>query len=505
MLSAVLYSPKVFMKWQVWTRPFGSYVFLLTGLGLLGLTVLLSAGAAATRDRDRWVAHTLEILQYLERYESGVLQAESRSRSLMVFSSRQHREATLAGIAEANDSVERLLELSADNPTQTARLMRLKEITAQISRTISVRLDADTVPITPLLLNPLTALPVFETINEIRRDERRLLIQRQAEQVAADTAFWRMIAFALALNIGFIWWAFNASRKYIRERNEWEFEIRLLNSRLAAQVEEIRSFSATLEDRVHEKTQELERTVEKLRSSNAELERFAYIASHDLQEPLRQVASFNNLLRAKYGSLLDDAGHGYLESSIAGAKRLQLMLRGLLKYSQISMDPINRTEFPVRPFLENIWKRLAAEVDRSSAVLEVQAQDGVQIAGDREMMETVVECLLSNAIRFRSPNLAPRILVSVSREPEQWTLSVDDNGIGVDARFARRMFEMFARDHAVGKFEGAGTGLAISKKIVESHGGAIQVTRKTEGSGTVFTMTVPVILGKDTVATNNAV
>ena len=130
--------------------------------------------------------------------------------------------------------------------------------------------------------------------------------------------------------------------------------------------------NATLEERVADKTSELEATVTKLQQTNQELERFAYVASHDMQEPLRQVASFNNLLALKYGSQLDGTANRYLEYSVSGARRLQLMLRGLLQYTVITPAAVYRSEIPVAPMVDSILRDLHDEIDASCGTVDLE-------------------------------------------------------------------------------------------------------------------------------------
>jgi signal transduction histidine kinase len=482
------------MNWQLWTRPFGSFVFLWMGLGLLGLTVLLMGGAAAARDRDRQIVHTLEVLQHLERYESGILQADVRSRN--AFQSKENADAALNGLQEAQQSIERLMTLTGDNPRQTIRVKVLQSLTNQAAGTIRARVQAGAMPILGFD-NPLSALPVAETVNEIRSEERKLLVTRERERSATDIAFWRLTAFGITLNLGFIWWAYRASRRYILERNEREFEISSLNHRLGDQVTEIRNLNATLEERIHERTAQLEATVRKLQSSNAELERFAYIASHDLQEPLRQVASFNSLLTLKYGAQLDENARRYLSYSVAGAKRLQLMLQGLLQYTLISTSPLRRTEIGVSQLVDSVRQDLRTEIAQSGAVFDIQAQEGLTIFGDPQMLRTVASALVSNAIRFRRPDTPPEITIAFERNPAAWILTVTDNGIGVEPRFSERIFEMFARYHSVGEYSGAGAGLAISKKIVQLHGGSLTAVTGEDRQGACFKVTIPLKIDEE--------
>lgn len=483
------------MGWQLWTRPFGSYVFLWMILALLALTSLLAAGAATSRDRDQWVAHSLEILHNIERYESGLLQAELRSRRALD-PAASTSAGSLAGLDEAHDAITQLARLAADDPRQAIRVKVLQNLTVQVSGGIRARMQSDVVPLidSPLIASPISALPILETVNEIRTAETLLLLQRQQAQVRADAAFFNMTCIAIALHLLFIWWAYRASRRYIAERNQREAQIESLNQTLGSQMEEIRLLNTSLEDRIHDKTAELEMIVAKLRSSNAELVRFAYVASHDLQEPLRQVASFSELITIKYGDQLDATARRYLSHSVAGAKRLQLMLQGLLRYSVVSITSLNMLSIDPLQLVEGVRADLEEDISQSGTVFDLHSQDQMMISGDVDMIRSVLSTLVSNSIRFQRKGIPPRVSIAFERDPTHWTMTVADNGIGLDQRFIERMFNMFARYHSVGEYDGAGAGLAISKKIVELHGGTLTASVNPQGQGALLKVVVPMVV-----------
>ena len=462
------------MNWNFWTRPFSSFVFLWMALGLLCLTVLVIAGAFVSRERIIWVSQTIEVLLQLERYEANVIFSQN--------------------MATAEEAVDRLLSLTADNPGQSARVQFLKSLTEQLIRRLE---EQKRVP--PLIGRPLQSisddLPIEGTIKEIRREERDLLAQRQNQSQTADRTFSILMTVVLVTNLLIVWWAYQASRLYLMERNQMDVEIRALNTRLADQVTAISGLNASLENRVAEKTRQLEATIAKLQASNLELERFAYVASHDMQEPLRQVASFNNLLAVKYADQLDFTAKRYLEYSVAGAKRLQLMLRGLLQYTITTPAAVYRSEIPVESMMQAVLQGLQKEIEETSAVIHVDAPAGLCIVGDRDMLVNLATALISNAIKFRRFDQTPLVSVVFTRVASQWSLMVTDNGIGVEERFMPRMFDMFSRFHPVGEHEGAGVGLALSKRIVDCHNGEVVVSAA-PGGGTVFSVDIP-ILSKD--------
>jgi len=230
---------------------------------------------------------------------------------------------------------------------------------------------------------------------------------------------------------------------------------------------------------------------EQLRQSNAELEQFAYVASHDLQEPLRMVANFTQLLQDRYGGQLDDKAHKYIGYAVEGAKRMQSLVRYLLTYSRITA-----TEKVLKPVDSAAIAAAAAErlsplIKESGAELRVAQLPAVM--GDEIELGQVFQNLISNAVKFRSSE-RPRIDIAAERCNGVWKFAVADNGIGIDAKFSERIFQMFQRLHERGRYEGSGIGLAIAKKIIERHHGTIWFTSAL-GQGTTFYFTLSAVDG----------
>jgi len=234
----------------------------------------------------------------------------------------------------------------------------------------------------------------------------------------------------------------------------------------------------------------LEATAAELRRSNEELEQFAYIASHDLQEPLRMVASYTQLLERRYAAQLDDAAREFIGYAVDGAKRMQLFIAGLLAYSRVGTERREMATVNIRETFEAAVANLRIAIEESGATVE--ARDLPVVRGDPRQLTQVLQNLIGNALKFRKPGTPPRIEAWGEREGDaSWRISVRDNGIGLDPRFSERVFTIFQRLHTRDEYEGTGLGLAICKKIVERHGGRIWVESK-EGEGAAFSFTLPI-------------
>jgi signal transduction histidine kinase len=232
----------------------------------------------------------------------------------------------------------------------------------------------------------------------------------------------------------------------------------------------------------------LEARTEDLQRSNAELEQFAYVASHDLQEPLRKVASFCQLLQRRYAGRLDDKADQYIEHAVDGAKRMQQLINDLLAFSRVGRTAQRREEVSCAVLLAQAWANLGPTVRSSHATIEVG--DLPVVLGEASLLTAVFQNLLSNALKFAGEQ-APRISVSARRDGEHWLFSFADNGIGIPAEYAERIFVIFQRLHDKATYPGTGIGLAMCRKIIEYHGGRIWLdTAVTSGARFCFTLPV---------------
>jgi PAS domain S-box-containing protein len=231
---------------------------------------------------------------------------------------------------------------------------------------------------------------------------------------------------------------------------------------------------------------ESRRRAKELQRSNAELEQFAYVASHDLQEPLRMVANYTELLARRYQGQLDEKADKYIHYASDGARRMQRLVSDLLAYSRVGSQgqPLEPTSSQMT--MQDVLKGLQQVVRETGARLEFH--DLPTVMADPGQLHQLLQNLVSNAIKFRREE-APHIVVTAIPDGAQWSFSVSDNGIGLEQRFAERIFQMFQRLHERGRYEGSGIGLAICKRIVERHGGRIWV-ESTPDVGSTFHFTL---------------
>ncbi len=271
---------------------------------------------------------------------------------------------------------------------------------------------------------------------------------------------------------------------------------------------ELQKYHENLEEQVEERTEELEKTNEKLKSaiakheeaeikmselvvelkrSNKDLEQFAYVASHDLQEPLRMVSSFTQLIERKYRDKLDEDANEYIWYVVDGAKRMQSLINDLLSYSRVTTKVKDFTKINLNETVDEAIFNLEIAIEENNAIVVVDSLP--PIYGDSSQMVQLFQNIIGNAIKYRSEKI-PEIHISASEGDQEWIFKIEDNGIGIQPEYNERIFQIFQRLHGSHAYSGTGIGLAICKKIVELHGGSIWVNSK-PGEGSIFYFTIP--------------
>jgi len=238
----------------------------------------------------------------------------------------------------------------------------------------------------------------------------------------------------------------------------------------------------------------MERTIntmlEELERSNRELEHFAYIASHDLQEPLRMISGYVQLLARRYKGRFDTDADEFINFAVDGATRMQNMINALLEYARIKVSSEELPPVESESVFINAVKNMGLIISEAGAT--VTHDPLPEIKADASQLTQLFQNFISNAVKFRRNDISPVVHVSAEKEAGNWHFTVKDNGIGIDPQYHERIFKLFQRLHTREEYPGAGIGLSVCKKIVERHGGRIWIEPGT-GSGTVFHFTIPAV------------
>lgn len=272
-------------------------------------------------------------------------------------------------------------------------------------------------------------------------------------------------------------------------------ELDATNLKLQGEVSErrkaeqnLKELNESLEQKVRERTAEAEERSKDLDRSNSELRQFAYVVSHDLQEPLRMVKSFLQMLQDRYGQKLDAQADEFIGYAVDGASRMHRLIIDLLEYSRVGTTEKAFEKADLSAALKDALSNLKLAVEENGAV--VTSDPLPTLWADPVQMALLFQNLVGNALKFKR-ELPPRIHVSAARRGKEWVLGVRDNGLGIEKNYFERIFVIFQRLHSRSEYPGTGIGLAVCKKIVERHGGTIWVESE-PGKGSTFYFTVPV-------------
>ena len=256
----------------------------------------------------------------------------------------------------------------------------------------------------------------------------------------------------------------------------------------------LQKFNTNLEALVTERTESLRQSNAELQRSNQELQDFAYVASHDLQEPLRKIQAFGNLLEDEYGARLDE-GKTYLDRMRNAASRMQVLINDLLTFSRVTTKALPFSQVNLTVIAKEVVVDLEILIKATEGTIEIAELPIIE--ADPLQMRQLLQNLVGNALKFHRSGIPPHVRVSAEvrvdpqTEEEQCLLMVADNGIGFDEKYLDRIFIVFQRLHGRGEYEGTGIGLAVVRKIVERHSGTI-TARSTVGNGSTFLVTLPV-------------
>ncbi|MCS0636943.1 ATP-binding protein [Streptomyces sp. LP05-1] len=490
-----------------------------SGAALAVLLVLAACGAwlfgHSSEVSDRLVDRSTPALIASVRLEGALVDQETGVRGYGTSGNREFLEPYYAGQKQQRDAVERLRVLDAGDAEGAERLRAVLERAERWQSEFARPVVGSPAPLQTARQRAAEGKSAFDALR-VAITAQQDHLQAQRDRARADLQHvrtlrnWVFSAIALVV-LALMAAAFVGLRRAVgvplaglssdvRRVASGHFDhpvaatgpadIRLL----ATDVEAMRHRLAEELAYSHRARAQLLARSTELKRSNAELEQFAYVASHDLQEPLRKVASFCQLLERRYGDRLDARGKQYIDFAVDGAHRMQNLINDLLTFSRVGRLHAEDVPVDLEHVLDGVRQSLSLALEETGTVLTHDPLPTVP--GDPTQLTMLLQNLISNAVKFRTPGTPPRVRVGVRRTEAGeaggagfWELSVSDNGIGIDPEYAEKVFVIFQRLHTRDQYPGNGIGLALCKKIADYHGGGIRIDPD-HSPGTRFVVTL---------------
>jgi signal transduction histidine kinase len=453
---------------------------VLSAAAVLFFVAALSYRSVVRNADDRqWVVHTYQVIGQLDEILQGMTDAETAERGYILTGEDSYLGPYQLGLREVQESIAQVRKLTADNVKQQHSLDALEPLTAErlreLHERIQIRRDGGLAAGAAAVREGVGKEymgRVRTTIAEMKREEERLLTLRSAELDASSRRTRTVLVLGESLGLLFLGIAGFMVHREMNHRRRAE--------------EEVRGLNADLERKVAERTAQLAERAKDLERSNMELQQFAYVASHDLQEPLRTIASFTQLLAKRYSDKLDDKAREFIAFAVDGSKRMQTLINDLLSFSRVGTQGKPLVPLRADAVLDAVLKSMKRGIEDSGAVI---TRDPLPVVmADELQLSQLLQNLIGNAIKFRRQGPV-RVHIGAERTASGWNISVRDNGIGVAPEHGERIFVIFQRLHTKTQYPGTGIGLAICKKIAERHGGRIWL-EPTPGGGSTFVFSI---------------
>ena len=465
-------------SWSIETKT--RTLLVLASVILVMLNALFYWSFLKQKETSDRVNRSRKILQELETVLSSAKDAETGQRGYLLTGRESYLEPYNIAVKTIDQQIKQLKTLTVANPDQQQQIKSLEPLLtqklAELKQTIDLRKNqgfkaAASVVLTnrgEQLMDQMRKL-----IQQMKEDENQQLQNWLTEKEEnAQREQWTFLG-GIVLTLFAFYLVYQAVQREITERRQAEASIKQLNEEL--------------EVRVQKRTAELKEANTNLLYSNQELEQFAYVASHDLQEPLRAVNSYAQLIARKYQGNLDAKADKYLGYIMEGATRMQQLINDLLSFSRVGTQRKPLVPTACEVVLTQVLDNLKVAITESHAV--VTHDPLPTVIGDATQLIQLFQNLIGNAIKFHGQE-PPLVHITALEQENEWAFEVRDNGIGIEPEYFERIFTIFQRLHSRSEYPGTGIGLAVCKKIVERHGGRIWV-ESTPGVGTTFHFTIP--------------
>jgi signal transduction histidine kinase len=500
----------------------GWLILVLASMGLVMLAGALASIALINRTDDvtrQLIDHVQPARSASYRLQAALRDQETAIRGYVISADRQFLEPYYDGQQDERKAADDLQRAASGRSDVLADLDSIERVATAWRLSYAEPLIATIKPGKPDLANTASA-----EVGKVAFDNIRLLFDKQndhlsvarAEAIAEldRTRTWRdrvLIALVGVFLFTAVLLAYLTRRAVTRPLADLAAACRRITGGSFGErifprgPKDIRQIGVDVEDMRQRIVDELDasRSAEELldqqavdlRRSNAELEQFAYVASHDLQEPLRKITSFCQLLERRYADQLDERGLEYIAFAVDGAKRMQILINDLLTFSRVGRLNAEHEEVDLNAVLDTAVGNVSIAIEESNTDLVLPEAPLPHVLGDTTLLTMLFQNLIANAVKFRREGEHPRIVIQceagTGERSDLWLFSVSDNGIGIGPEFVDKVFVIFQRLHGRDAYSGTGIGLALCKKIVEYHGGTIWIdTSYTRGARINFTMPV---------------
>lgn len=450
-LSAVLLFAILIVSWNAW-------------FAFRSVEVLLNS--------ERWVEHTWQCINQVERILNSAVEAENGNRGYLLTGDSSYLAPFSAAAHDLPAELDTFQALTSDNSDQQARITDLRAVLEQrlalLQQGINLRRFGNSTGVEALVVSGTGEAHmdrVRQLAGSMELEEQHLLADRTADAHAASLRARFAVALASALDFTLIVFMF----RYLAREREQRIATELTAEKLASsrlEIErnaaEIHALNATLEERVRQRTAELENT-------NRELEAFSYSVSHDLRAPLRTIDGFSLALEEDYADAVDATGRDYIKRVRSGVQRMGQLIDALLQLSRITRAEITREDFDLTDLAQSVAANLRDE--NPDCDLTFNIESGLSAEADPKLLRVALENLMGNAVKFSSKK--PSTVVDFGWDPAQSAWFVRDHGAGFDMYYADKLFNAFNRLHGDKDFKGSGIGLATVARAIRRHHGRI--------------------------------
>lgn len=468
-------------------------VWIVAVIALVANAVVASYNVGRVLQNEQIILHTRNVQSGLAQILSDLKDAESGQRGYVITGDPVYLTPFLMAREELPGRQQQLRELISDNPAQVSRFGRIEQLIQERIKILNESVRLVEKQQQPAAFNSIKSGRGLAVMTELRSGieemiaaEATLLEDRSKRSRIQFQTTLVTLVIGTTISLAVVGLAYFVVGRELARRMNAERDVRAINDRLEATV--------------NERTNALVQTSNELLRSNQELEKFAYIASHDLQEPLRKIQAFGDRLKKSSGDALPEASRDYIERMQASATRMRTLISDLLTYSRVSTQNQSLRQVKLFEVVEGVKSDLEVRIEECYGRIEVDPLPTVW--ADPMQMRQLFQNLLSNSLKFRRADVPPVIRIQSRPLAEAfaaehssagtpgWRIVVTDNGIGFEAQYAERIFELFQRLHGRGEYEGTGIGLSICRKIVERHGGRISANGQ-PGVGTEFVIDLP--------------